>query len=116
MSLASRNFKKHGNESFPVSFDDGSEHLCCAIKNDRKVKVGFFKKYIWKDIQWKQDTAALADQYDYLAINEVRIIKSGWFALATVDLYLEDSSIVRGKTDKGFAEFLVSINHLIENE
>jgi len=115
MSLASRNFKKHGNESFPVFFDDGSEQFCCAIKNDRKVKVGFIKKNIWKEIKWEQDTAALADYYGYLAINEVRIIKSGWFAFATVDLYLADSSIVRVRTDKGFAEFLVGINHLIEN-
>ena len=95
--------------------------MCGAVKSSSKVKVGFFRKEDWDLIQYKPNKAEIVERNIlYTHIDEVRIIKSGWFIFSTMDFYVNQKNemfpeVLRGKTDKGFAEFLVSINHLIDN-
>ncbi len=115
MGLVESNFKKHGQTSFGVWIPQG-ETVCVALRNGEKVDVGFVKPSLWKAVKNAHDIAGqLRQSPDFLRIYELRIIKSGWFMFATVDFTVAFGVVIRGKTDKSFAEFLVSISDQIES-
>ena len=109
MNIAERNFEKHGHTSFDVWLPAGST-LCAAFREEATIRVGFLQKQNWKQIEWNPRKGDyLLDPLIFMPIYDVRIVKSGWFALATVDFVVPMEQIWRGKTDKAFAEFLASI-------
>lgn len=117
MNIAHHNFHKHGHASFDVWIEGADRPsfpvVCVAIKAADGIHAGIVDKRGWAEIQWvPEKVALLPSDYRFSRIRDVRIVKSGWFAFATVSF--EDSQgAFRAKTDKGFAEFLASISNQI---
>jgi hypothetical protein len=109
VNISESNFRKHGRTAFAVWVPQG-ETVCVAFADGEKVTVGFVRPSIWKEICRAPNMADQIQQSPgFFRAYDVRIVKSGWFAFSTVDFDIGAGIPMRGKTDKGFAEFLVSI-------
>jgi hypothetical protein len=96
-----------------VFLDSGERQVCLAIQDfDGSLKLGLLPPELFAQIEWVPHEVRLqeiAGSADFLPVVKVEMPRREYFAVSSLAFTLADSRVVTGKTDREFAEWLMTV-------